>query len=101
MPPPDKEARKEIFKVHTRKVPLADDVDLDKLAELTEGYTGADIEAVVREAVMVKLREKLEPGKVEMRHFMEALKKVPPSLSPEDVKRYERMARELKKLSLG
>ncbi len=101
VPPPDKEARKQIFKIHTRKVPLADDVDFDKLAELTEGYTGADIEAVVREAVMTKLREKLEVGPVEMRHFMEALKKVPPSLSPEDIKRYERMARELKKLSLG
>ena len=101
VPPPDKEARKQIFKVHTRKVPLADDVDLDKLAELTEGYTGADIEAVVREAVMIKLREKLEVGPVEMKHFMEALKRVPPSLTPEDVKRYERMARELKKLSLG
>ncbi|MCE4629524.1 MAG: hypothetical protein F7C82_04520, partial [Desulfurococcales archaeon] len=63
--------------------------------------TGADIEAVVREAVMIKLREKLEVGKVEMRHFMEALKKVPPSLSPEDIRRYERMAKELKKLSLG
>ncbi len=101
VPPPDKEARKQIFKIHTRKVPLADDVDFDKLAELTEGYTGADIEAVVREAVMIKLREKLEVGPVEMRHFMEALKKVPPSLSKEDIERYERLARELKKLSLG
>jgi len=101
VPPPDKEARKQIFQIHTRKVPLADDVDLDKLAEMTEGYTGADIEAVVREAVMIKLREKLEVGPVAMKHFMEALKKVPPSLSPEDIRRYERLARELKKLSLG
>ena len=101
VPPPDKEARKQIFKIHTRKVPLAPDVDFDKLAELTEGYTGADIEAVVREAVMLKLREKLEVGPVEMRHFLEALKKVPPSLTPEDIRRYERLARELKKLSLG
>jgi len=101
VPPPDKEARKQIFQIHTRKVPLAEDVDLDKLAEMTEGYTGADIEAVVREAVMIKLREKLEVGPVAMKHFMEALKKVPPSLSPEDIRRYERLARELKKLSLG
>ncbi len=101
VPPPDKEARKEIFKIHTRKVPLADDVDLDKLAEMTEGYTGADIEAVVREAVMMKLREKLEVGPVEMKHFLAALKKVQPSLSPEDIRRYEKLARELKKLSLG
>jgi len=101
VPPPDKEARKQIFKIHTRKVPLAPDVDLDKLAEMTEGYTGADIEAVVREAVMIKLREKLEVGPVEMRHFLEALKRVPPSLSKADIERYERLARELKKLSLG
>ncbi|MCE4611741.1 MAG: CDC48 family AAA ATPase, partial [Desulfurococcales archaeon] len=101
VPPPDKEARKQIFMIHTKKVPLADDVDFDKLAELTEGYTGADIEAVVREAVMLKLREKLEVGRVEMRHFLQALKKVPPSLTREDVERYERMARELKKLTLG
>ncbi len=101
VPPPDKEARKEIFKIHTRKVPLADDVDLDKLAEMTEGYTGADIEAVVREAVMIKLREKLEVGPVHMKHFEQALKKIQPSLTQEDIRRYERLARELKKLSLG
>ncbi len=101
VPPPDKEARKQIFEIHTRKVPLADDVDLDRLAEMTEGYTGADIEAVVREAVMIKLREKLEVGPVSMKHFEEALKKVPPSLTKDDIYRYERMAKELKRLSLG
>jgi len=101
VPPPDKEARKQIFRIHTRNVPLADDVDLDKLAELTEGYTGADIEAVVREAVMLKLREKLEVGPVEMRHFLQALKKVPPSLTPEDIRKYEALARQLKRMALG
>ncbi|MCE4603050.1 MAG: AAA family ATPase, partial [Desulfurococcales archaeon] len=101
VPPPDKEARKQIFKIHTRKVPLAEDVDLDKLAEITEGYTGADIEAVVREAVMIKLREKLEVGPVSMKHFEQALKKVPPSLTKEDIMRYEKLSRELKRLSLG
>ncbi len=101
VPPPDKEARKQILQIHTRKVPLADDVDLDKLAEMTEGYTGADLEALVREAVMVKLREKFEVGPVSMKHFEQALKRVPPSLTPEDVRRYERLARELKRMSLG
>ena len=114
VPPPDKEARKQIFKIHTRRVPLCskehvekgicseeDIVDLDKLAEMTEGYTGADIEAVVREAVMMKLREKLEPGPVSMKHFLKALKKIPPSLTPEDIRRYERLARELKRMTLG
>ncbi len=114
VPPPDKEARKEILKIHTRKVPLCspehvekgickedDIVDLDRLAEMTEGYTGADLEAVVREAVMIKLREKLEVGPISMKHFMKALRKIPPSLTPEDIRRYEKLARELKKIALG
>jgi transitional endoplasmic reticulum ATPase len=98
VPPPDLNARKEIFKVHLRKVPVAPDVDIDKLASMTEGYTGADIEAVVREAAMLKLREKLEPGPVEMKHFLKALEKVKPSLTREDVERYERIYRELKRM---
>ncbi|GAB6148033.1 CDC48 family AAA ATPase [Stetteria hydrogenophila] len=101
VPPPDKEARKQILEIHTRKVPLAEDVDLDKLAEMTEGYTGADLAALVREAVMIKLREKLEVGPVKMEHFLKALKKVPPSLTPEDVRRYEKLARELKRMVIG
>src|SRR5438309_2178993 len=44
VPPADLEARKQIFKIHTRKTPLADDVNLDELARKTDGYTGADIE---------------------------------------------------------
>ena len=101
VPPPDKEARKEIFKIHTRKMPLAEDVDFDRLADLTEGYTGADIEAVCREAAMLKLREKLEVGPVEMRHFLEAIRKIPGSVSKEDLLRYERLAKEYKRMSMG
>jgi transitional endoplasmic reticulum ATPase len=98
VPPPDKEARKQILKIHTKKVPLANDVDLDRLADLTEGYTGADLAALVREAALLKLREKLEPGPVEWRHFEQALKKVRPSLTRDDIVRYEQMADRLKKL---
>ncbi|MEM0496829.1 MAG: AAA family ATPase, partial [Acidilobaceae archaeon] len=98
VPPPDRNARKEIFRVHLRRVPVASDVDIDKLAELTEGYTGADIEAIVREAVMLKLRDKLEPGPVEMKYFLKALEKVRPSLTSEDVERFERTYRELKRM---
>ena len=100
VPPPDAKGRFEIFKVHTRKMPLAEDVDLWRLAELTEGYTGADIEAVCREAAMVALREKFEPRPVEMKHFLEALKKIPPSLTKEDIEKYERLAYELKRATL-
>ena len=75
---PDEKARTAIFKVHTTKMPLADDVDLEILAKRTEGFVGADIEAVCREAVMLTLRESLESEKVDMKHFKEAMKKVKP-----------------------
>ncbi|MBC7100874.1 MAG: CDC48 family AAA ATPase [Methanobacteriales archaeon] len=75
---PDKEARLAIFKVHTRKMPLADDVDLEKLAEMTEGYVGADIEAICREAAMLTLREDMNAKEVPMKNFREAMRKIKP-----------------------
>src|SRR5919107_967099 len=58
VPVPDKEARKEILKIHTRKKPIDFDVvNLDKLVELTEGYTGADIAAMVNAAAMSAIKE--------------------------------------------
>ncbi|MDN5358810.1 MAG: transitional endoplasmic reticulum ATPase [Candidatus Diapherotrites archaeon] len=98
VPPPDEEGRYEIFKVHTRGMKLADDVDLRELAKRTEGYTGADIAAVCREAGMAAIREAVRKGKehidgVSMRHFEEALKKIHPSLTPEQIKEYEELAK--------
>jgi transitional endoplasmic reticulum ATPase len=91
VPLPDLEARKKILQIHTRKKPLADDVDLSKLAEMTEGYTGADIAALCSTAVMLAIREHLEKYKdeaeakknakelkVSMQHFKEALEDVRP-----------------------
>jgi transitional endoplasmic reticulum ATPase len=75
---PDEKARLAIFKVHTTKMPLSDDVDLEILAKRTEGFVGADIEAVCREAVMLTLRDSLESENVDMKHFKEAMKKVKP-----------------------
>ncbi|MBW9223048.1 CDC48 family AAA ATPase [Methanothermococcus sp. SCGC AD-155-E23] len=94
VPLPDKKARLEIFKVHTKKMPLAEDVDLEKLAEKTEGYTGADIEAICREAAMIALRENINADKVEMRHFEEAMKKIKPSVRKEDMEIYKKLAEE-------
>ena len=73
---PDEEARLAIFKVHTKDMPLADDVDLDYLAKSTEKYVGADIEAVCREAVMLTLRDDLKAEQVKMKYFKKAMKKV-------------------------
>jgi transitional endoplasmic reticulum ATPase len=88
--PPDKKSRLAIFRIHTRGMPLSEDVDLEELADLTDGYVGADIEAVCREAVMLAFRENLDVEKIEMRHFIEALKKVKPSINETMLRFYER-----------
>ncbi|RAP46875.1 MAG: ATPase [Methanosphaera sp. rholeuAM74] len=75
---PDEESRKSIFEVHTKGMPIASDVDLDELARKSEGYVGADIEAVCREAVLLTLREDMEAEKVYMSEFERAMKKVKP-----------------------
>jgi transitional endoplasmic reticulum ATPase len=80
---PEEEARLEIFKVHTKKIPMAEDVDLERLAKITEGYVGSDIEAVCREAVMLTLRENLESEEVPMKYFKEALSKVKKEEKPD------------------
>jgi len=97
VPPPDKRARYEILKIHTRKVPLASDVDLERLAEMTEGYSGADLEALVREAVMIALRESLKPRPISMKHFEKAMESVKPSLTRDIRRRYENMRNEIVK----
>ena len=96
VPPPDYEARLEIFKIHTRNMPLAEDVDLTQLARMTEGYAGSDIEAVCREAGMLALRENINAEKVEMRHFIEALRKIHPSITEDMVKSYRAWAEKLR-----
>jgi len=97
VPPPDRAARLEILKVHTRKVPLANDVDLEKIAELTEGYSGADLEALVREAALTALREDMNAKYVKMRHFLVAMDRISPSLSPEIIRFYEQWKEKVKR----
>jgi len=98
VPVPDEKAREEIFKIHARNMPLAEDVDLKKLAKETENYVGADIEALCREAGMLALREALKEGdienkKVTAKHFSEAMKKVRPTGMKEINEVYERFLR--------
>ena len=80
---PDQKSREAIFKVHTKDMPLAEDVDIKELAEKTEGFVGADIEAVCREAVMLTLREDIESEEVYMSEFEKAMKKVKPTKEKE------------------
>ncbi len=87
--PPDKSARKEIFKVHLARIPVCKDVEVDRLVEKTENYVGADIEAVCREAAILAMREDLKAKEVAMRNFEDALKKVKSSIINEDVQKYK------------
>ena len=101
VPVPDEEARRKIFEVHTQHKPLADDVDLDRLARRTEGYVGADIEAVCREASMAASREFIASVsreevaesvgnvRVTMDHFDQALDQVRASVTTETRERYD------------
>ena len=89
VPLPDKDAREEIFKVHTKSMPLRG-VSIEELSRETEGYTGADIEAVCREAAMNSLREDIEAGYVDKKHFEKALEEIKPSVSDEEARNYEK-----------
>ena len=81
VPVPDKESRKHIFQIHTKKKPLESDVNLDKLVEMTEGMTGADIAALVNAAAMSAIKGHIRQKsgsklRISMRHFETALDKI-------------------------
>ena len=91
VPPPDRESRLQILKIHTKKKPLAEDVNIEELADKTDGYTGADIASLSSAAVMLSLREHIKkyPNpkeaekhnqdlKINMKHFDEAMRKIRP-----------------------
>jgi len=90
-PVPDLESRKKIFEVHTEGMPLKG-VDINKLAEKTEGYVGADIEAICREAAILALRKDINAKEVTLKHFTEVIKQVRPSTTKEVEKSYEELA---------
>eukprot|EP00850_Spirogloea_muscicola_P005486 SM000025S08381 [mRNA] locus=s25:447550:453258:+ [translate_table: standard] len=91
--PPDCTARKTIFDIHLRRTPCHEDVQLFELVAKTEGYTGADVAAVCREAALSALEETLEATEVHMRHFGAALACVPPSISQLDISQYQSLQR--------
>ncbi|MEM7823971.1 MAG: CDC48 family AAA ATPase [Candidatus Aenigmatarchaeota archaeon] len=100
VPAPDEKTRLEILKVHTRNMPLKG-VDLNKLAEKTEGYSGADLEAVCREAGLFALRENMNAKEVTKKHFDEALKKIKPSITEDMFAKYQKAVEELRKTKVA
>eukprot|EP00899_Mesostigma_viride_P001806 jgi/Mesvir1/11626/Mv00029-RA.1 len=77
--PPDVAARQQILSIHLGRTPLADDVSMQDLAVRTEGYTGADIGGMCRDACMAALEEDLHMQNVHQRHFEAAIKRMQPS----------------------
>ncbi|XP_052851288.1 ribosome biogenesis protein SPATA5 [Drosophila gunungcola] len=86
---PQSEARREILKIKLRAMPVAKDVDMERLVQLTEGYSGAEIQAVCHEAALRALEQSFEAEQVKWVDFEHALKAVPPRTSPELLKLYE------------
>ena len=91
--PPDTKGRLEILRIHTREMPLDEDVDLQIIAERTQGFVGADLEALVKEAAILEMKEVLPQIKedmpipadvldelqIRMEHFLTALGSIKPS----------------------
>ena len=90
---PDKDARKAIFKVNLKKLPSSDDIDFDRLAVITERYSGADIKNIVTEASRLAAREAMGARvvvKISMAHLTGMIKRVKPSNSIDSLENYER-----------
>jgi len=98
---PDEGGRRRILGIHTAKMPLSDDVDLDSLAERTPRFTGADLEDLVRRAGLFALRDSLSVTKVAMEHFEKALVDTRASVTPEMEREYEQIQASLKQNALA
>jgi len=88
---PEEEGRKMILDIHTKKMPLAKNVNLKDVAKKTIGFTGADLEGLVREAAMLALRENMSSKEVKKKHFDEALKKIKPSVTKSTLDVYKKV----------
>ncbi len=93
---PDAAGRKHILGIHTKKMPLAKDVDLGALAKQTEKFTGADLEDLVRRAGLAALRESIKSKKVTSAHFETALRDTRASVTSDMEREYEKIHAQLK-----
>jgi len=97
VPMPDEKTRLEIFKIHTKDMPLKG-IDLKDMAKRTEGFSGADIESLAREAGMNALREDMDAKEIKPKHFEEAFKNIMPSITPNLQKHYTSFEERRKKV---
>ncbi|MBV9668998.1 MAG: CDC48 family AAA ATPase, partial [Nitrososphaeraceae archaeon] len=109
VPPPDRDSRIQIIKIHIKKKPLAEEINIEELANHTDGYTGADIASLISTSVMLALRDHItkykDPKeadnhakelKVNMRHLEEAMKKIRP-LSTQELNMYKTISEQFGK----
>jgi transitional endoplasmic reticulum ATPase len=94
---PDQAGRRHILGIHTAKMPLADDVDLESLAARTDRFTGADLEDLVRRAGLFALRNSLDATQVTMANFEHGLEETRASVTPEMERDYEKIQDSLKR----
>ena len=98
VPEPDEKSRLQIFKIYTKEMPLAQDVDLNQIVTLTKYYSGADIESLCREAAMHTLRKNINSREVTMKDFQDALKEVGPSVTPDMEKWYKSFMQQIRRV---
>ncbi len=96
VPPPDEIGRLEILKIFTKDMPLVNNIDLDVLNKILNGFSGADIETLCREAGMIALRENIRARKITKEHFKQATELINPSIVPEVIKWYETFGEKFK-----
>src|SRR6266542_3642106 len=97
VPAPDHATRRQILKIHTRNMPLTPDVDLDQITSQTAGYSGADLEAVCREAGLISLRRDMDTKSVTIEDFRDGLERVKPSVTPDMENWYQSFTKRFKK----
>ncbi|MFH0929145.1 MAG: AAA family ATPase [Candidatus Aenigmatarchaeota archaeon] len=99
VPAPDEKTREDILKIHTKNMPLKG-VNLGKIAKETDKFSGADIEALVREAALFALRENKNAKEVASKHFEKALKRIKPSITEDPACKYKKAVENLKKTEM-
>jgi transitional endoplasmic reticulum ATPase len=95
IPSPDFDSRLEIFKIHAKDMSLSKDISLDNLAKKTDGFSGADIEGLCREAAMLALRENINIKEVKNKHFEKAMESIRASITDDVLKYYQNVAKDL------
>ncbi len=98
VPEPDEKSRLQILKIYTKGMPISKDVDLNQITIATKYYSGADLESLCREAAMHALRKNVNSTEVTMKDFLDALKEMGPSITPDMEKWYKSFMQQIRQV---